>query len=141
MAILQAGRNCWKIANASRVKFLIDGATYFAAVADAFELAQESILIRGWDFDSRIHLRLTDSEGKRFPDLGTYLNDLAARRPNLHIHILVILVWDFAMIFALDREMLPFFSPSWTRHPRLHFHMDGDHPVWRLASSENRRNR
>jgi phospholipase D1/2 len=126
MAILQEGRNCWKIAKASRVKFLIDGAAYFAAVADAFELAHESILIRGWDFDSRIHLKLPDREGKRFPDLGRYLNDLTARRPSLQIHILV---WDFAMIFALEREMVPFFGPSWRRHPRVHFHMDGDHPV------------
>jgi TfoX/Sxy family transcriptional regulator of competence genes len=46
MAILQEGRNCWKVAKASRVKFLIDGAAYFAAAADAFELAHESILIR-----------------------------------------------------------------------------------------------
>jgi len=126
MAILQEGRNCWKVAKASRVKFLVDGAAYFAAAADAFELAHESILIRGWDFDSRIHLKRPKPEEKRFPDLGTYLNDLAARRPNLHIHILV---WDFAMIFALEREVLPFFGPSWRRHPRVHFHMDGDHPV------------
>lgn len=126
MAILEEGRNCWKVARASRVKFLIDGAAYFAAVADAFELAHESILIRGWDFDSRIHLKLPDGDGKSFPDLGTYLNDLAARRPSLQIHILV---WDFAMIFALERETLPFFGPSWRRHPRVHFHMDGDHPV------------
>jgi phospholipase D1/2 len=126
MGILQEGRNCWKLAEASRVKFLIDGAAYFAAVADAFELAHDSILIRGWDFDSRIHLKLPNREGRRFPDLGSYLNDLGARRPNLQIHILV---WDFAMIFALEREVLPFFGPSWKRHPRVHFHMDGDHPV------------
>ena len=126
MAILQEGRNCWKVAKASRVKFLIDGAAYFAAVADAFELAHESILIRGWDFDSRIHLKRAEPEEKSLSDLGTYLNDLVARRPNLHIHILV---WDFAMIFALEREVLPFFGPSWRRHPRVHFHMDGDHPV------------
>ena len=105
MAILQEGRNCWKVAEASRVKFLIDGAAYFAAVADAFELAHESILIRGWDFDSRIYLKRPEPEEKRFPDLGTYLNDLAARRPKLHIHILV---WDFAMIFALDREAVSY---------------------------------
>src|SRR5215475_7507996 len=98
MAILQEGHNCWKLAKASRVKFLIDGAAYFAAVADAFELAHESILIRGWDFDSRIYLKRAAPGEKSFPELGTYLNELAARRPNLHIHILV---WDFAMIFAL----------------------------------------
>lgn len=124
--ILQAGHNCWKIAAASRAKVLIDGAAYFAALADALALARESILIRGWEFDNRIHLRFADRQRTDYPNLGTYLNDLAARQRNLHIHILV---WDFAMIFALQRDVLPFFGPSWQRHPRVHFHMDGDHPI------------
>ncbi|HVO91271.1 MAG TPA: VTT domain-containing protein [Terriglobales bacterium] len=119
--ILRESDNCWKIVPATRLKFLIDGAAYFAALADALEQARESIMIVGWDFDSRIHLKPTPSE-----DLGTILNSLAARRPDLHIHILV---WDFAMIFALERETWPFFAPSWRRHPRVHFHMDGNHPV------------
>jgi phosphatidylserine/phosphatidylglycerophosphate/cardiolipin synthase-like enzyme/uncharacterized membrane protein YdjX (TVP38/TMEM64 family) len=124
--ILREGHNCWKIANASRVKFLIDGAAYFSALADALEQAQESILILGWDFDSRIHLKGQADPTHTAPNLGTYLNSLAARRPKLQIYILV---WDFAMIFALEREVLPFFAPGWQRHPRVHFHMDGDHPV------------
>ncbi len=124
--ILREGRNCWKIANASRVKFFIDGAAYFSTLADAFAQARESILILGWDFDSRIQLKFAADQRTPFPNLGSYLNSLAARQRHLHIHILV---WDFAMIFALDRESLPFFGPSWRRHSRVHFHMDGNHPV------------
>src|SRR5688500_2667433 len=33
------------------------------------------------------------------------------------------------MIFALDRETVPFFGQDWRRHPRVHFRMDGSHPV------------
>ena len=33
------------------------------------------------------------------------------------------------MIFALERETTPFFGPGWRRHPRIHFHMDGNHPI------------
>ena len=124
--ILREGHNCWKIANASRVKFLIDGAAYFSTLADALEQARESIFILGWDFDSRIHLKLDSDNRSEFPDLGSFLNLLASRRPALHVHILT---WDFAMIFALEREVVPFFAPGWRRHPRVHFHMDGDHPV------------
>jgi phospholipase D1/2 len=124
--ILREGRNCWKIAKASRVKFLIDGAAYFSTLADAFEQARESILILGWDFDSRIQLKFAADNPSSVPNLGSYLNSLAARQRHLHIHILI---WDFAMIFALDRECLPFFGPAWRRHPRVHFHMDGNHPV------------
>jgi len=122
--ILHEKRNCWKIAYASGVKFLIDGAEYFAALADAFEQAQSSILIVGWDFDSRIQLKPDDSG--RSEDLGSLLNSLAERRPNLQVHILV---WDYAMIFALERETPPVFGSGWQRHPRIHFHMDGNHPV------------
>lgn len=120
--ILREGDNCWKIVPATRLKFLIDGAAYFSVLADALEQARESVLIVGWDFDSRIHL-----DGNRHGrNLGKILNALAARRPNLHIHILV---WDFAMIFALERETTPFFGAEWRRHPRVHFHMDGNHPL------------
>src|SRR4029453_15736940 len=124
--ILGEGRNCWKIAKASRVKFLIDGGAYFSALADALAQARESILIQGWDFDSRTSLRPEASPARTTVLLGHYLNSLAARYRHLHIHILV---WDFAMIFALEREELPFFGPGWHRHPRIHFHMDGNHPV------------
>ena len=124
--ILREDRNCWKIANASRVKFLIDGAAYFSALADAMSRARESILILGWDFDSRTRLKYNDDHSSPLPSLGDFLNSLAAQKRALHVHILV---WDFAMIFALDREVIPFFGRAWRRHPRVHFHMDGNHPV------------
>jgi phosphatidylserine/phosphatidylglycerophosphate/cardiolipin synthase-like enzyme/uncharacterized membrane protein YdjX (TVP38/TMEM64 family) len=124
--VLREGRNCWRIADASRVKFLTDGAAYFSALADALSQARESILILGWDFDSRVCLKYDNDNGSPLPSLGSFLNSLAAQRRALQVHILV---WDFAMIFALDRETIPFFGPAWRRHPRVHFHLDGNHPV------------
>src|SRR5688500_14958950 len=97
--ILRESHNCWNIAPASRVTFLIDGAAYFSALADAFDQARESILILGWDFDSRVRLKYEAAAVD--PPVGDLLNSLAARRRQLQVHILV---WDFAMIFALDRE-------------------------------------
>ena len=55
--VLVEGKNCWRIAPANRVAFLIDGASYFAAFLSAVERAQRSVLIVGWDFDSRIQLQ------------------------------------------------------------------------------------
>lgn len=124
--ILREASNCWKIADARRVKFLVDGAAYFSALAGAIDQARESILILGWDFDSRVRLKYDAESPDLSPSIGDHLNFLAARRAGLHIHILI---WDFAMIFALDREITPFFGPGWRRHPRVHFHMDGSHPV------------
>lgn len=125
-SILREGRNCRQIANASRLKFLIDGAAYFSALADAMAEARESILILGWDFDSRVRLKYRDDFSSPLPQLGEFVNSLVSKQRSLHVHILV---WDFAMIFALDREALPFFGPPWRHHARVHFHMDGNHPV------------
>ena len=55
--ILEQGRSCWKIAQASRVRFLVDGAAYFDALAAAVERARRSILVVGWDIHSRTLLR------------------------------------------------------------------------------------
>lgn len=124
--ILQEGRNCWKIVRSSRVKFLTDGAAYFSALADGLEEARESILILGWDFSSRIRLKPDDHTSLASKDLGTFLDTLVRRRRGLHAHILV---WDYAMIYAIKREPIPLFSSGWRSHPRIHFRMDSAHPV------------
>jgi phosphatidylserine/phosphatidylglycerophosphate/cardiolipin synthase-like enzyme/uncharacterized membrane protein YdjX (TVP38/TMEM64 family) len=123
--IFLEGKNCWKIARSSRVKFLIDGASYFSVPADALEQARESIFILGWDFDSRIPLKPNQEDGEP-QTLGAFLNSLVARRRSLHVHILV---WDRALILGLDREQIPFFGSGWRRHRRVHFQMDGVHPI------------
>ena len=47
--ILIEGRNCWRIAKAGRVAFLVDGADYFAAFAASASRSQHSILAAGWE--------------------------------------------------------------------------------------------
>jgi len=47
------GRNCWRIAPANRAAFLIDGDAYYSALASTFKRARHSILINGWQLDSR----------------------------------------------------------------------------------------
>lgn len=39
-AILKEGENCWRVAPAERVAFLVDGEAFFAAFAAAVERAQ-----------------------------------------------------------------------------------------------------
>ena len=125
--ILQQGRNCWKKVRSGRVKFLIDGAAYFSALAETLEHARESILILGWDFDSRICLRPeANGSAPASNDLGTLLNTLVAKRRKLHAYILI---WDYSMIFALEREPTPFFDRAWRKSSRIHFQLDGNHPI------------
>src|SRR5262249_47219266 len=65
--VLEEGRNCWRIENAARVGFLIDGDTYFRAFRAVAAAATQSIVIIGWDFDSRIRM-LIDRESDGLPD-------------------------------------------------------------------------
>ena len=125
-AILQPGRNCWCVEHASRVSFIVDGADYFAAFRAAARLARHSIIIVGWDFDSRIRL-VPDGAADELPEsLGEFLRALLRRTRGLRVHVLD---WDFAMLAAEDREPRPVFSPGWRRHRRLHFHLDSAHPL------------
>jgi len=125
MAILQPGRNCWRVARASRAAVLIDGAAYFAAFREAARKAQRSILIAGWDVDSRTDLAPEGAHDGLPRRLGEFLDALVARRRGLHAYVLG---WDFAMLYALDREFLPVYSFGWRTHRRLHYHLDDRHP-------------
>lgn len=125
--ILIEGRNCWRIAAAGRAAFLVDGADYFEAFASAVEKARESILILGWDIDSRIDV-LRDRPGHELPgELGNFLDAVVSRRRGLQAHILA---WNFNFIYTLEREPIPLAKMRWRTHPRLHFQVDGNHPAW-----------
>lgn len=126
LAICREGRNCWRILPTTRVAFLVDGAAYFDAFVSAAKLAHESIVIVGWDIDGQVRL-VRNGQPQHFPpELRAFLNALAARRRSLQVHILI---WDFAMIYALEREVLPIITKDWRAHRRIHFTTDGHHPV------------
>lgn len=122
---LQPGVNCWRTAKANRATFLIDAADYFAAFRAAAEQARHSILIIGWDIDSRIDLVKGQDKSDLPVQLGAFLNALVKRRPQLKVRILV---WDFAMIYALEREPVPLYKRQWRRYRHIHFKMDDTHP-------------
>ncbi|MBI4495419.1 MAG: VTT domain-containing protein [Deltaproteobacteria bacterium] len=104
---------------------MIDADAYFSAFASAVERARHSVLIAGWDIDSRVRLRRNDSKSPFPDDLSGFLNAVLARRPGLRVYILS---WDFAMIYLLEREFLPVFKLDWRSHRRLRFRLDGVHP-------------
>jgi phosphatidylserine/phosphatidylglycerophosphate/cardiolipin synthase-like enzyme/uncharacterized membrane protein YdjX (TVP38/TMEM64 family) len=124
--ILAEGKNCWRIARADRVAFLIDGASYFAAFVSAVKLAKRSVLIVGWDFDSRIQLQHDEEQQDAAGQLLHFLKAVISRRQDLNIHILI---WDFAVIYALDRELFPTIKLDWQVPRRLHFRLDGNNPL------------
>jgi phosphatidylserine/phosphatidylglycerophosphate/cardiolipin synthase-like enzyme/uncharacterized membrane protein YdjX (TVP38/TMEM64 family) len=124
--LLQAGRNCWRIERASRFTLLIDADAYFKAVRAAILNARHSVFILSWDIDSRTVL-VPGGASDGYPEpLGDFLHAVIAERPQLHVHVLN---WDFAMLYALERELLPAYRPGWRRERRMAFHMDDKHPI------------
>lgn len=125
-ALLQPGRNCWRLERADRFAMLVDAAPYFRAVRSAILAARHSVFILSWDIDSRM-LLVPEGANDGFPErLGEFLHAVVARRPALHMYILN---WDFAMLYALEREWLPVYKLGWPVKRRLAFHMDGRHPI------------
>jgi phosphatidylserine/phosphatidylglycerophosphate/cardiolipin synthase-like enzyme/uncharacterized membrane protein YdjX (TVP38/TMEM64 family) len=124
--ILVPGHSCWRIEHASRAAFLIDGAAYFEALADALEQAQRRVMLLGWDFHSRVALR-RDGERRDVPDeLAPMLDWLVRRRRDLRIFVLE---WDFAVLYLPERESLRAYRFGTRTHRRVRFRFDAEHPV------------
>jgi phospholipase D1/2 len=124
-SLFEPGRNCWRVEHARRAAVMVDGENYFTALVEAARKARRSILITGWDFHSRTRLLCRDPQHCKL-ELGEFLNELARRNRHLHIHILI---WDYPMIFGLDREWAPFYGLGWRPHRRVHFRYDNTHPI------------
>jgi phosphatidylserine/phosphatidylglycerophosphate/cardiolipin synthase-like enzyme/uncharacterized membrane protein YdjX (TVP38/TMEM64 family) len=124
--LLVPGRNCWRIEHARRLAFLIDGAAYFKALRSSIARARRSVYILGWDIDSRIRLVPQGANDSLPEELGDFLNEVVKRQRGLRMYVLT---WDFAMVFALDREWLPIYKLDWRTHRRLQFRLDDRHPL------------
>ena len=123
--ILQPGRNCWKIETSSRTSVIIDSEDYFKAFYQACKNAREQIIILGWDFDRKERLH-RDEKDRELPDeLGTFLSSLVRRNSKLNIYLLS---WDFNLIYAAERELLPALRLRLQAPARFHFRLDGQHP-------------
>lgn len=123
--ILQPGTNCWRMEQARRVAFLVDGEDYFRAVRQAILQARHSIFILGWDIHSRLALVRDEPDDGHPRELGALL-DAVAREQGVEVHVLS---WDFAMIYATEREAVPLFVRNWKSGRHVHFRMDDQHPL------------
>ena len=101
---------------------LVETDHYFEALKSACERAERSILILGWDFDRRERLGRQDDA----PTLETFFCRLLERREDLHVWLLS---WDYAFVYAGEREWFQEQRLRHFTHERLHVHFDGAHPV------------
>ncbi len=125
--IFTPGSNCWRTPTAERLGILVDGANYFSALRSSLLKAEKSVFIVGWDVDSRVPLT-----GETAPDDGApemlrdFLCYLVERRPDLKIYVLL---WDFSILYALEREPIPALSLSWATPPQIEVCLDDIVPL------------
>jgi len=124
--LLQPGRNCWRIEHAHRFAMLVDAAAYFRAVRAAIRNARHSIFILSWDIDTRMRLVPQGADDGYPEPLGEFLHAVVSARPGLRA---CVLNWDYAMLYALEREWLPSYKFDWLTHQRIAFRMDAAHPM------------
>jgi phosphatidylserine/phosphatidylglycerophosphate/cardiolipin synthase-like enzyme/uncharacterized membrane protein YdjX (TVP38/TMEM64 family) len=116
------GDTCWKTVQAERVSVLVETARYFEALRSACERAEANIIILGWDFDRRERL----GRGDDAPTLEAFFCELLDRRADLQVWLLS---WDYAFVYAGEREWFQEQRLRHFTHERLHVHFDGAHPV------------
>ena len=125
--ILTPNRNVWRVERADRAAILPD-ASYFGALREALIKAHSTVFIVGWDLDGRT--RLVGESGKADDGLpATFAEFLAAlveQRPRLKIYILV---WDYSLLYATEREPFPAFSMHWRMPRGIRYCLDDHLPV------------
>jgi phosphatidylserine/phosphatidylglycerophosphate/cardiolipin synthase-like enzyme len=124
LRILQPGRNCWRVEQASRAAVLIDAADYFSRLEQALLAAGRLIVIIGWDFDAAIRLTRGHEPSQQ---LGAFLRSLVDRRPELEIRILV---WNLSTLHAPSATLPILFGEAWHDHPRIKLRLDSKHPAY-----------
>ncbi len=118
----------WRVVRAPRAKLLVDASNYYGVLRETLKRARHRVTIIGWDIDSRTPLAADPSDpGDDLPvELGAFLGALAERRPKIEIRLLL---WDYALLYALEREPLPRLQLGWTSPPQITLRMDNNLPV------------
>ncbi|MFD1914484.1 phospholipase D-like domain-containing protein [Halodurantibacterium flavum] len=123
--VLRVGQTCWRMGRAERVAVIVDAADYFATVRAAVLKAQHSVMMIGWDFDTRIAL-LPGQKGLEGPNrLGRFLSWVVKTRPDLRVYVLR---WDLGVVMELKRGSTPLFVLNWMTSRRMRLVLDHVHP-------------
>lgn len=126
--LLKPDHNVWRIARARRATMLVDAANYFAAVRSAMIKAERSILVAGWDIHSQT--RVVGPSGHAddgFPEtFAEFLAALVRKKPQLRIKLLL---WDFSVLYAAERDPFPTATLQWSTPHNIRFCLDDCVPV------------
>lgn len=125
MGLFAPGQNCWRIERAEQAAVIIDACDYYRVIRQAMLQAKHRIMIIGWDFDPRIALDRTE-EANKDETLGSFLLDLAKRKPDVPI---LILKWDIGALKLLFRGGAIRWLLRLARQKAIRFKLDHAHPT------------
>ena len=124
--VLRPGETCWRIEKADNLAIIVDAADYFNALRDAMQRARHSIIMIGWEFDTRIALDPRKNEEDVPLRLGKFLSWLVRTRPDLRIYLLQ---WDTGLLRTLGRGSTPLRIADWLIGRRIRLKLDHAHPM------------
>ena len=124
--LLRPGETCWRIEQAGRLAVIVDAADYFTALREVMQKARHSVIMIGWEFDTRIALDPRKT-GDGVPNrLGKFLSWLVRRRPELRIYLLQ---WDTGLLQTLVRGSTPLRLADWLINRQIRLKLDHAHPT------------
>ncbi len=128
LRILTASGAAWRVERAAHAALLVDGASYFSTLRAALAAARHSVFILGWDIDSRTPLvgERGAAEDGAPETLLPYLEYLVERQPDLKVRLLL---WDYSLLYALDREPLPSLNLKWRTPENIRVALDNCLPM------------
>jgi phosphatidylserine/phosphatidylglycerophosphate/cardiolipin synthase-like enzyme/uncharacterized membrane protein YdjX (TVP38/TMEM64 family) len=125
-AIIQPGRNCWRVERAHHFYCIQDAAEYFRRVRDAMLSARKTIFTLGWDTTAHTDLLPGASATDAPTRLDKLLAFVARRRPRIRAYILT---WDYGSLYTLERDPLSRWRLGWRMPRQIKFGFDDHHPV------------
>lgn len=124
--LLEPGETCWRIERADSLRVIFDGADFFRTAKRAMLDARQTILMIGWDFDTRIEFE-PDGATMEGPNvLGPFISWMVETRGDVDFYMLK---WDLGMFQALGRGMVPMGLRPIRAAGNFHFKFDTQHPA------------
>lgn len=125
-ALLTPGETCWRIERADRLRLIVDGAEYFREVKRAMLAARQTIMMVGWDFDTRVAFEPAGATMEGPNELGPFMKWMAENRTEVDLYMLK---WDLGTVQALGRGMVPMALRPIRAADNFQFKFDTEHPA------------
>lgn len=119
--------NCWKKCQVAKGGFLLSGQDFFRAFRAAVRSAEHEVVLLAWDLCETVEMVRDMEDEDGYPSrLADFLITVLEEKPELRIRILL---WDYSVIYAAEREWLPFTKLRQLDNPRLELISDDTVPA------------